>query len=216
MILLFRLMLVNIVKESMLIIIYKIENKLDGKIYVGQTRQTLRKRIAAHKRLNYPIGFALRKYGIENFEITILETCETLEQLNEREIFCHEQKSQTMKQYCATPEAHAKKSAVMIERYSNPVEHEKQSARMTERFSKPEECDKMSSILKKVYREHGDEIRKNKRFIRCAEIGEIFQSITVAANFYKINISNITSACRGRLQTAGGFHWQYVESENSM
>ena len=69
-------------------IIYKITNSINGKIYVGQTRQTLRRRISQHKRNKKSfIGRAICKHGWENFKVEILEECETLEKLNECEKF---------------------------------------------------------------------------------------------------------------------------------
>ncbi|MBR6711458.1 MAG: GIY-YIG nuclease family protein [Selenomonadaceae bacterium] len=68
-------------------IIYKITNKLNGKPYVGQTKQKLRRRINQHKVANSAIGNAIRKYGIGNFTIEVIEECATLEQLNAREMF---------------------------------------------------------------------------------------------------------------------------------
>lgn len=69
-------------------IIYKIINSINGKIYVGQTRQTLRRRISQHKRNKKSfIGRAICKHGWENFKVEILEECETLEKLNECEKF---------------------------------------------------------------------------------------------------------------------------------
>ena len=40
-----------------------------------------------HKVASSAIGNAIRKYGLENFTIEVIEECETLEQLNEREMF---------------------------------------------------------------------------------------------------------------------------------
>ena len=68
-------------------IIYKIENKINGKIYIGQTTVELKERIKGHKYANYYIGRAIREYGIENFAIDIIEKCKTLDELNEREVF---------------------------------------------------------------------------------------------------------------------------------
>ncbi|MBR1645271.1 MAG: GIY-YIG nuclease family protein [Selenomonadaceae bacterium] len=68
-------------------VIYKITNKLNGKIYIGQTTQTLNRRIGQHKRANSVIGQAIRKHGWKNFTVEVLEECDTLEQLNEREKF---------------------------------------------------------------------------------------------------------------------------------
>ena len=68
-------------------VIYKITNLLNGMIYVGQTTRTVEERFKAHTKADSYIGRAIRKYGVENFSIEILEQCETLEQLNKREIF---------------------------------------------------------------------------------------------------------------------------------
>ena len=75
-----------------LIGIYKIENLINHKIYIGQSvnierRWNDEKRLAFDKTslsYNYPISCALRKYGIENFLFEVLEEC-TKEQLNKQE-----------------------------------------------------------------------------------------------------------------------------------
>lgn len=53
--------------------IYVLENKINKKCYVGQTRKRVMKRIKRHinNRINYPIGNALNKHGIDNFRIHI-------------------------------------------------------------------------------------------------------------------------------------------------
>lgn len=67
--------------------IYGIENLLDHKIYVGQTHRKVEKRFNEHKRSKKSyIGRAIRKYGIENFIVVILEECENQEELDACEI----------------------------------------------------------------------------------------------------------------------------------
>ena len=57
-------------------IIYKITNLLDGKIYVGQTKKTLEKRIEQHKHNKHScIGKAIHDFGLENFSYEIIEEC---------------------------------------------------------------------------------------------------------------------------------------------
>ena len=68
--------------------IYKITNLINGKPYVGQTTRSIEVRFREHANCKTSfIGKAIRKYGYENFKIEILEECDTLEQLNEREKF---------------------------------------------------------------------------------------------------------------------------------
>ena len=69
-------------------IVYKIENRVNGKIYVGRTIRTLNTRIYQHKHNNKSlIGRAIQKYGWENFSVEIIEECDTFEKLVEREIY---------------------------------------------------------------------------------------------------------------------------------
>ena len=71
--------------EETMFYIYTILNTLNYKIYVGQT-QNLKNRWSSHKceanayRLQYPLYKALRKYGIDNFQISVVEALEISEQ----------------------------------------------------------------------------------------------------------------------------------------
>lgn len=71
--------------------IYKITNKINQKIYIGQTSKTLEQRWREHKYdckkgKTYPLYRAFRKYGINNFEMELIEKCKT-EELNSRESY---------------------------------------------------------------------------------------------------------------------------------
>lgn len=71
-------------------LIYKITNKINGKIYIGQTIQkSARKRWSTHCRgiENSAISLSIKKYGKENFLFEVLENCASLEELNKREEF---------------------------------------------------------------------------------------------------------------------------------
>lgn len=73
--------------------IYKIENLVNGKIYIGQSRD-IKKRWSEHRKIsenlseNYRKSYihnAIKKYGIENFSFSVLEQC-SLENLDKEEI----------------------------------------------------------------------------------------------------------------------------------
>jgi group I intron endonuclease len=60
--------------------IYKIVNKINNDFYIGQTKQTLKRRWAGHKSCvktgkTTHIYNAIRKYGIDNFVIFSIEEC---------------------------------------------------------------------------------------------------------------------------------------------
>lgn len=65
--------------------IYKITNKINNKIYIGQSVDII-DRFRRYKRAkdDYIIHKAIRKYGLENFTFELMEKC-TREELDERE-----------------------------------------------------------------------------------------------------------------------------------
>lgn len=70
--------------------IYKIENLVNGKVYIGQSIHPYRRLIehmymARHHLDELPIHLALAKYKEENFSFSIIE--ESIENYNEREIY---------------------------------------------------------------------------------------------------------------------------------
>jgi len=73
-------------------IIYKITNLVNNKIYIGQTRNSLNSRWSCHirdsKYASTGIDSAIRKYGKENFKVEVLDdTASSLEELNNLEIY---------------------------------------------------------------------------------------------------------------------------------
>lgn len=66
-------------------IIYKAENKINGKVYVGQTKRPLEKRFCEHLQGKSYFCNAMRKYGREGFTIEIIDNADTRDVLNEKE-----------------------------------------------------------------------------------------------------------------------------------
>lgn len=71
-------------------IIYYIKNKLNNKIYIGQTIRTLEGRMDEHVQcaingVDRKLYNAIRKYGWDNFEFGIICHCSSLEELNQKE-----------------------------------------------------------------------------------------------------------------------------------
>jgi len=71
-------------------IIYKATNKINGKIYIGKTTTSLKKRMSEHKRhsKNSKMVFhlAIDKYGFDNFMFETLFECGDFNTLNRKEI----------------------------------------------------------------------------------------------------------------------------------
>lgn len=71
-------------------LIYKAQNKINGKIYIGKTIVSLEMRIGQHRRSanrNSSTAFhcAIKKYGIDKFIFECLDSCDDKDKLNELE-----------------------------------------------------------------------------------------------------------------------------------
>ena len=71
--------------------IYKIENDINGKLYIGKTEFSIEKRFKEHlndafkeSKEKRPLYSAIRKYGIEHFHISLIEETDAPE---EREVY---------------------------------------------------------------------------------------------------------------------------------
>ena len=76
------------------LVIYKITNKINGHIYIGQTNDFDR-RVKNHintalrkwKGYERPLYQAMIKYGVENFTFEIIDTADSYDELNQKEIY---------------------------------------------------------------------------------------------------------------------------------
>lgn len=73
-------------------IIYKITCKINNKIYIGQTCETLQRRFKRHMgyqkdKNNTKFYRAVRRYGVKNFYIEEIDSANSQEELDEKELY---------------------------------------------------------------------------------------------------------------------------------
>lgn len=205
-------------------IIYLITNKKNGKQYVGQTTRTLRERKLEHARKNGIVGKAIRKYGKENFDIKQIDSADSVELLNQKEIdwiekldtkspygynlcnggdntygFNHREESKLIM---------ADKKKGMFKGKDNPFYGKKHSEetrkRMREAWS-----EERKQQLAEMSRERN--LRNQAVRVRNIDTSEVFSSIKEAAETYDLKPTHITRVCRGRRKRTGGYRWEYVD-----
>ena len=71
-------------------VIYKVTNNINGKVYIGQTVGSLNRRkiehiCVANNKCDYYFARALRKYGVDNFKWQVICICPNIDSLNEQE-----------------------------------------------------------------------------------------------------------------------------------
>lgn len=84
-------------------IIYKITNIINNKVYIGLTTESLQARWKNHlqqaKKNKKPLYYSIRKYGIENFSVEIIDEAKTIEELGELERFYIQKYNSTNPKY---------------------------------------------------------------------------------------------------------------------
>jgi group I intron endonuclease len=163
-------------------IVYKITNLINEKIYVGQTVSTLSVRLSQHfhyslkKNSDGVLGKAIRKYGKENFIIEQIDIASCLEELNSKEVFWIKELG----------------SHVTFGGYNLA-------------FGGSSRAGWKEDPIKTKAR-----IAKNFKPIMCIETGEAFPSIKEAAKKMGVTPGFLTNVLKGRKQTAKGCHFKFI------
>lgn len=204
-------------------VIYKATNSINGKAYIGQTVRTVRERMMEHMRHDEShFDKALKKYGIENFNVVVIDSAKTVEELNEKEKFwieffctlgdrgynmCEGGGNTTGYHHTeASKKAMSEKKKNAYVGTGNPFygkQHSKESRRKMSESRK-------GRIITPEWRKHISESSKSKVRVQNVETGEIFESVRQAANKYGIIETHISRVCRGKRKKTGGYHWKYV------
>jgi len=165
-------------------IIYKITNLINDKVYIGQTRRSLEIRWKRHKYDNkacVALKRAIDKYGYSSFKVEKIDEAQTAESLNALEIYYIE------KYACIAPKGYNLKIGG-----DSPKVSEETRAKM----KKSRKNQDMSHLYKPV--------------IDCK--GNVFKSITAAASFYKKSIKSIHYIVSGkRKQIREGITFSYYK-----
>lgn len=172
-------------------IIYKIENLVNGKVYIGQTSKSFKRRIQSHLaklRGNYHnnthLQSSFRKYGEDNFKSEILEIC-PLNELDDREIYwiyfykeikcCYNFEDGGNLKKIISIETRDKLSKASKRMWSNEDTREK--------------------ITKRLKRGKGN---YNSRSVICVNDMKIFNTMTEAGEYYDIRMTAIQQTISGR------------------
>ena len=201
-------------------LIYKIKNNINEKVYIGQTVKKMETRWKEHKRnLNYrnngnekfkksKLYSSMNKYGIENFSIEIIEFVDTREKMNEREIFWINFYDSFNKGLNLTLGGesgclgykHTKEAKKMISENSK-------KRKMSEEAKK-----RISNLAKERYLDHPEDHPRSKKIFKVdinKNIIKEFVNIDLAAKEEKVNEAAIRQAVNGAKKGAScnNFFW---------
>ena len=187
--------------------IYILTNKINNKVYVGQTTQSFNKRFKVHKCSKTAVGNALRKYGVDNFKTTILENIE--------EKYLDDCEREFIKEYNSlAPNGYNLSSGgdspTRGRHLSEETKRKISESNKGKHYQTEEIRRKISNASKgRVY---GEKFRKNlaekhSKKIICIETGIIYNSIKEVIKLLKIR--NISQCCNGKRKTAGKLHGKF-------
>lgn len=212
--------------------IYKITNKVNGKIYIGKTLKTIEGRWKDHvedyQRPRFekrPLYSAMKKYGVENFSVEEVEECSS-EILSEREIYWIDFYDSFRSGYNATKGGDGKpfideqeilklwKDGKSLKDIAEVIGHSR---------AQTSQLLRNNGILSEdiIKRGHNKYYKSVKMIdINANQVLAIFPSTREAARYLikelKLSPSNeggisshISEVCRGKRKTCQGYKWQY-------
>lgn len=207
--------------------VYKYTLKGTNRVYIGQTCLTIKERAGNQgHRYNHCIKFynAIKKFGWDNFECEILAENLTLEEANKLE-------DEYILKYNSI------ENGFNLNRGGrNHLWTEEQRQQMRERnlgeknpnYGKPrsEETKRKISDANKISqlgRKHSQETKEkmsqvHKKYIpiKCIETGIVYNCPSDAAvdiGKKPNSAGHITEVCKGKRQTAYGYHWMYLDKD---
>ena len=207
--------------------IYKITNKINNKVYIGQTNRTIEirwKEHCRHLKSNMPICKAINKYGKENFLIEKLEECSDI-LLDKREQYWIEYYNSFNKENGYNATFGGQNSGFIM---TDKAERVKQL--WQEGYGQKQIVEKTKLNVETV---HGyliksgvttEDIRERQKEILRKKRGKKVLQYDLKGNFIKewisateverqtgISRGNIGAVCNGKRKTAGNFIWRYKE-----
>lgn len=214
-------------------IIYKITNRVNGKVYIGQTVTSLKQRWKCHRHSSANCIFhkAIRKYGAENFTVEQIDIAADVDELNMKEKYwIRHYNSMIPNGYNSTDggdnfvvsetvrkKMSEKRKGVPGRKLygeENPFYGKKHSEETRRKLS--EHAKKRTGSKNPFY---GHALTETQRAahckkVVCVETGEVFESMVDACKKYSVDPSTMSKVLRKiEGKTCKGFHWEYVNKE---
>ena len=210
--------------------VYKVTNRVNGKVYIGQTTRTIAIRWKQHcnpaNDQCLALHRAINKYGKENFTVEQIDVASDSEELNKKEQYwiAHYDSIAPKGYNMTTGGGQGEIAEETRYRLGNANRGKHLSEETKKKMSEARKGFKMSpeSIAKSVAgkRANGNYawlkevsmkgVEKTSKSIRCVETGVVYSSIANAANENGIHSANISACLRGIRKTSGKLHWEYI------
>lgn len=193
--------------------LYGIINKINNKVYIGQTKQGYRKRFIQHlcsSDRSPLLKNAIKKYGKENFECELIDIAYSQEEINFKE-----------KLWIKLLKTYERENGYNLSLGGSIGCFNKE---VLEKMSKSKLGNKNSFFGKKHTEEAKEKMSKWKKDnyilekhpkskkVKCVELDKIYDCVKLAENELHINCHHIGQVANNKYgrKTAGGYHWIWV------
>lgn len=183
--------------------VYKITNKINGKVYVGITNRGVKTRWYKHcsdsiRGSEFPLHNALRKYGIDNFSIDILEEVKTSEELKERE-----------KYWILTLQSKTSHNGYNLTDGGDGTFGRPTSEETKEKIRQKALGRKPSSSVKQKMIDASSQKKEISQFTLDGVYIKTYASLREAERETGIPTSSLSACARGKYKYSKGFKWAY-------
>lgn len=208
-------------------IVYKIINLINSKLYFGITKCSLKKRWKEHKsKSKYAqnhLYLAIRKYGLENFNIEVVKECDSEHEMYELEIKLIQKHKTNNRLFGYNNSTGGEKSSLgqkLSDQAKKSISEFQKNRKRTNHTEdakiKMRESAKGRKMWNAIYASVLSRIgkpSKNRVKISCEINGVtfLFNSIKEASLETSISITSINNCLKGRSKTSGGYKWEYQQ-----
>lgn len=188
----------------MSLVVYKHTNKINGKVYIGQTGNYNKRCTPGNYKGCIHFYYAIQKYGWDNFDHVFLKTNLTQEEADYWECYF-------IKLYQSTNPLYGYNISEGGG-HKNVLSGEKNGF-----YGKQHTPENIEIMKQKKYGGNNP----GAKAVQCITTGEIFSSCREASDWCGISRQNISRCARGERPTAGKhpitnekLEWRYIEDEN--
>ena len=204
--------------------IYKLHNKINGKVYIGQTLTSLKIRMQNHigecnrkRSTKCLITKAIIEFGVENFEIKELYKTNSIEELNQKETEYIIHYNSNNPEFGYNQNTGGRKGSVLNDEVKKRISDRVKAYALDAvrkgthsslgRKPTPEKTKKVSEKLK------SESNPKNIPILKYDLSGNFickhYSTRSAARDLGLDTAANIISCCKGRIKSAYGFLWKY-------
>lgn len=195
--------------------IYKITNSINGKIYIGSSKNFYSRYLAhkSKKNINTYLGRAFRKYGFENFIFEVLESPEIVDLIKREQFWMDFYKSYDKSiGYNSRPTAESNLGFKHSDSTKNKLSESQKGKPRKNGNSYRNYSDTQREKFKNTMKELKHDWKQVSQFDLKENLIKTFPSISEAGRQTGLNFKSISRCALGQRKTAFGFIWKFCIS----